>query len=244
MGLFGSNKVGKATQGVAENISKMAQQYGAEGDALLLQGRNDAAGYLNQIQGLYQPLSQLGQQGAGLYADAMGLNGADGAARAQGAFTTGPGYQFNMDQGLQALERRAAAQGRMQSGQTGLDTLTFAQGLAGQEYNNWLGGLSGYNDMMLAGANGQAQGLGSLGNLYYGNAQDRLGVKGDMFSGVAEAGKMWANAEEQRQASKQQGIGSLFGLGTKILGGALGGIGGGPAGMLAGGLSGLTGYGR
>src|SRR5690606_40585715 len=61
-----------------------------------------------------------------LYKDALGLSGAEGSAAARERFQTGPGYEFAMSQGLDALERRAAARGQLNSGGTSLDTLTFA----------------------------------------------------------------------------------------------------------------------
>src|SRR6185312_12619823 len=77
----------------------------------------------------YAPYTDSGKQAVGLYSDALGLNGADGSQRAVGAYQASPGYQYATDQAIQALERRAASQGQLGSGQTGIDTLNTVYGL-------------------------------------------------------------------------------------------------------------------
>lgn len=47
-----------------------------------------------------------------------------------------PAYQFNMDQGMQALQRSAAARGGLMSGGTLKDIAKYSQGLASNEYQN------------------------------------------------------------------------------------------------------------
>lgn len=47
-----------------------------------------------------------------------------------------PAYQFDLQQGQQALERSAAARGGLQSGGTLKDLTTYAQGAASNEYQN------------------------------------------------------------------------------------------------------------
>src|SRR3990167_7122044 len=47
-----------------------------------------------------------------------------------------PYYQFNLDQGLQSLQRGALAKGKFFSGQNVQDVLKFSQGLASQTYQD------------------------------------------------------------------------------------------------------------
>jgi len=47
-----------------------------------------------------------------------------------------PGYQFRVGEGSKALERSAAAQGRLRTGGTLQDVLKYGQDFASQEYNN------------------------------------------------------------------------------------------------------------
>jgi hypothetical protein len=80
--------------------------------------------------------------GARAYGDAVGANGTDGYARARTNFQTDPGYQFQMDQGQQALNRAHAAAGNLNSGNADADTLKFSQGLADQSYGNYVSRLA------------------------------------------------------------------------------------------------------
>ena len=120
----------------------------------------------------YRPLSDLAgdfRMGSKLYADAMGVNGPEAAARAKASFQTGPGYDFTFDQGIDALNRSRNARGALNSGGTDVDALKFGTGLADQTWQSWLSGLAPYNQLSLSaatGAGGAAMDLGkSLANL-------------------------------------------------------------------------------
>lgn len=51
-------------------------------------------------------------------------------------FTADPGYQFRLDQGSKALERSAAARGRLLSGGTGMALERYGQDYASNEYGS------------------------------------------------------------------------------------------------------------
>jgi hypothetical protein len=51
-------------------------------------------------------------------------------------FQNDPSYQFNLQQGQQAIERSAAARGGLNSGGTMKSLAQYSQGLASQDYNN------------------------------------------------------------------------------------------------------------
>jgi hypothetical protein len=55
-----------------------------------------------------------------------------------GEFTESPGYQFRLGQGVQALERGAAARGRQLSGAQGKALTRYGQDYASNEYDNFL----------------------------------------------------------------------------------------------------------
>lgn len=58
-------------------------------------------------------------------------------------FQQSPGYQFAMEQGTQAVTGSQAAGGMLQSGNTMKELTQFGQGLANQEFNNYINQLSG-----------------------------------------------------------------------------------------------------
>lgn len=200
--MLGLNK-GKATIAAAGENKNLINQLGATGRPII-QGIQDTTGdYLD-----------LGKSGAGLYADALGVNGADGSARATEAFQTNPGYEFARDQGLQAIERNASKYGRLDSGNTDSDMGRFAIGTADQAYGDWLSNLSGYNGMYGNGvqADSTAAGLG-------------LDFESGITSGLLGANNQKAAGKEAGQGALLDTIGSIAGIAGKAFG--YGGFGGG-----------------
>jgi hypothetical protein len=161
---------------------------GAQG--YLDQGQAGAFGQLGQARsdltangGAFAPLSALAGrygQGAGLYADALGINGAGGNQRAQDAFTPSMSYNFNMDQGLEALNRRRNMAGTLNGGNADRDAQIFGSGLASREMGSWLDRLQGFNPLELSATQGAA-----TGNQANNNTLAGLGVAG---AGLANTG--------------------------------------------------------
>lgn len=107
-----------------------------------------------------------------------------------GGFDATPGYDFRLDQGMQALQGTAAARGGLNSGRTMQDAMRFGQGMASQEYGNFMNRLAGFTDMGMGAANMQGNAsqnaAAGIGNAFanVGNAQaaGAIGV-GNAFSG-------------------------------------------------------------
>jgi hypothetical protein len=102
-------------------------------------------------------------------------------------FYSSPDYQFALDQGMQGLDRSAAARGRLFSGGYGQDLTKYAQGMATQNYGNYynrLAGLSGTGQTT-------ATNLGQIGQNYanaYGNIQGNIGnARASAYQGYANA---------------------------------------------------------
>lgn len=127
-------------------------------------------------------------------------------------FQEDPGYQFRLDQGLQAQDRSAAARGGLFSGGHQADLINYGQGMASQEYGNYwnrLMGLAnlGQNSAVGAGNLGQ-QSASNIGNLYgqMGQAQGNSAINqanawGNAASGLAGIA---GNYMGQRSSSYQQ----------------------------------------
>lgn len=123
-----------------------------------------------------------------------------------------PGYQFRLGQGVNALDRSAAAKGMLHSGNQLYDLENYAQGLASTEYDNQLNRL-----MTLSGATtgspaaaGQAlmQGVGSGYNMQ----DDRYG---DMMEALA-------HLQGGQNGNILGALGGLLGQGASGLTGLLG----------------------
>lgn len=211
-GLFG----GDATKSAAKSNKKALDKLLNEGTSYIDTGSNEAKGYLGDVNDLWKNFTDQtgGLSGLSMLGNALGLNGAEGNAAATGAFQTSPGYDFQLNQGLDALERRAAAQGRLTSGQTGLDTINYAQGLANSEYQNWLNNLSGYGNtqagLYTTGTTGQAGSLSDLASLATNTAGQKVDLLGSYTNGI-----MGAN-NQKAQGTQQQLQGGLGGLGSAL----------------------------
>lgn len=193
------------------------------------QGTQGALGQLGQARtdltangGAYAPLSDLAAtygQGSKLYADALGVNGATGNANATSAFTADPGYQFTMDQGLNAVNRAANARGMANSGNTDTDAMKYASGLANQTYQQWVQNLAPYNNLQLSATQGAATGNAGINQSVAGIDQtgaSLLANTGQQKAGVATGqGTSLANIANQYY----QGLaGNNVALGTGLAG--------------------------
>lgn len=118
---------------------------------------------------------------------------------ARNRFMETPGYQFRMDEGIRALDRSAAARGRLGSGGYGRDLTTFAQGIASDEFNNYANRLAGLAGM---GQNAAAQ-TGTLGVQTGGNIANTL-----MAGAMGQA-----RATQAANANRASTFGSLAMLG-------------------------------
>jgi hypothetical protein len=145
-----------ANAGAQKGYGDLSSLYG--------QGRDALTSNFGQAGDLYKTFFTSYAPGAGAYGDAVGANGTDGYARAKTNFQTNPGYQFQFDQGLQALNRTHAAAGNLNSGNADTDAMKFGTGSADQSYGKYVSGLLPYltgQGAATAGAAGVATGLGT-----------------------------------------------------------------------------------
>ena len=233
MGIFDTLFGGGAEAEAADKNRALYNQYGTTGQGYLDTGMTGSKDALNSALGAYAPLSALATkygQGTDMYLNSLGLNGAAGNTAATNAFQAGPGYQFQMDQGLDAINRQRAAAGMLGSGNAGIDAMTYGQGLANQAYTGWQNNLSGLNNNALTATSGAATGQAgvdtNLANLYQQNAANQVALQGGVTSGLASANNTQA-------AGEAAGAKNLLGAGLSLAGMVAGGPIGG---ALAGGL--------
>jgi hypothetical protein len=160
--------------------------------------------------------------GVNAYGTALGLGG--NPADVQKQLEATPGYQFNLTQGLQAIDRGAASRGLTTSGNTIAAEQKYGAGLASQTYNDYVANLARFLPQQLGAATGAANvnmGLGSTINSSYGN-QGNLAFNTQAGIGNAQAGSDIAGQNAQNSFLK-----GVMDLGGKLLG-AKGGGGGDP----------------
>lgn len=109
-------------------------------------------------------------------------------------FQNSPDYQFALDQGFKGLDRSAAAKGRLYSGGYGEDLTKFGQGLATQNYQNYMNNLGRLSNT----GQSTASGLGLLGANFANNAaQNTIGAGQARASGYMDQGNAYGNAFNQ-----------------------------------------------
>jgi len=198
-GIFGGS-----SQTSAGNQMATGQMQGAQ----VANQQLAAAG--NNAQQNVQPYMQAGQQALGQYQNL--LNG--GAANFD--LSKMPGYNFQMQQGQQALDNSAAARGGALSGNALQATQQFGQGLASTQFQNYMSQLQGMAGM----------GLNASQNLNQNQVNLAQAGAGYMNSGITGAANAQAGATIGSNnaymgavngvlgnSGVQQGLGSIFGGG-------------------------------
>ena len=133
-------------------------------------------------------------------------------------FTATPGYQFAFDQGVGAVNALAGARGGLNSGRTMQDLTTFGQGIANQEYGNYLNRLTGMAGQGFSAAGATAN---AATNAAQGTSNALAGIGNAQSAGAIGAGNAWTGAinnglslwQYQRGLQPSQGGGTgAFGL--------------------------------
>jgi hypothetical protein len=181
-------------------------------------GFDQASTNFNQAAAGFDAFGNQFKPGAQIYLDSLGVNGAEGNARAVDSFRAGPGYRFAVDQALDGVNRHAAATGMTASGNTLAALNDRAVGMANQEYGNWQTRLGTLPQLQLAGLTGAAGARTGLGTLAYNRGRDLASLitdKTDKDVGLHNAAM---KAGDQADANKFGAIMGGIDLGLKALG--------------------------
>lgn len=210
-GFIGDLLGGSATKKAARKNDALAAGFETKGNQYIDAGSAEAKGYLDQAGDVYSGLADRSLANLDAYKNVMGLNGAEGNATALSQFQAGPGYQFMLDQGLDAVARTANARGQLNSGNTSIDTLKYATGLADQTWDKWADRIRDFdtqqNQNYTLGLGGKAGTFGSLADLSLGTADRKV----DLGSSILSA-RMGANNQVASGSNQQaQGFGGMLG---------------------------------
>lgn len=127
-----------------------------------------------------QPYVSNGENALSYYGNAAGTNGPGGTALAEQDFTGSPGYAWSLSQGLRGIDAGAASTGTLRSGSTIDAEDKFSQGLANQDFQNYMGNLNTLAQGGLSAAGGQA-------NVATGAAGALSNITGAEGSGISTA---------------------------------------------------------
>jgi hypothetical protein len=136
----GSSLLGAASSLIGGNKAAKAQKKAA--DAQIAESRRQ----YDQTRADYAPWRAAGES-------ALARITADMTDPMHRAFTTSPGYDFRLSEGVKAAERSASARGLLKSGAAMKGIQRYGEGLAAAEYGDWWNRNAG-----LAGVGQQATG--------------------------------------------------------------------------------------
>lgn len=225
-GLFGGNASEEAAQQYIAALQKaQGQLTSTENTGLQQLQPYEQAGQT----GITELQSLLGTPGSGLLTPWTQTFTAPTAAQAAAT----PGYQFQLQQGENAMQNSAAAQGGLLSGRTMADLNNYAQGVASTNYQNTFNNAlteyqSAYNTFLNNQNNtySRLMGLGQQG-LGAANSATNLisGIGGDIASLYGQEGA----AQAQGTIGAANAYGSILpGLGNSMMGyGMMSQLGGG-----------------
>jgi hypothetical protein len=128
-------------------------------------------------------------------------------------FQATPGYQFQFDQGTSAVNALAGARGGLNSGRTMQDLTTFGQGIANQEYSNYLARLTGMAGQGQAAAGAQAN---AATNAASGVSNALSGIGNAQSAGAIGQANAWTGAINNGLAAWQYQRGTGGGGGLNI----------------------------
>ncbi len=124
-----------ATQEQAAAYMKAASGFDAEHGKYLEQ-KASLEGQLKQAQTYSNGLQDFGSNWSSNYGDTY--DAGYSPDQVSNVVSNLPGYQFQLQQGTQALNRQAAANGLLNSGNTGIALQTYGQGQASSYYNQYM----------------------------------------------------------------------------------------------------------
>jgi hypothetical protein len=158
--IFNNNAQKQAAQdqiaGINAGIGSLNNYYGQAGGAL-------QTDYMAGLQPFLQNYAQ-SQGGTQQLGDVLGLNGPAGSSKALTTLQSTPGYNFQLQQGENAVNATEAQQGTLGSGKQQIDLNNYAQGQANTTYNNYVQSLMPYLNYASTSAGGVGGLYGQLGN--------------------------------------------------------------------------------
>lgn len=199
--------VGPAVQGGAGIIGALGASGASSsgyGNAI---GANQTG--INTSGAVLSPYSSTGSAAESALASLYGLGG---QAPNYSAFTSTPGYQFQVQQGDNAINRAAAASGNGFSSTTLAQLGNYNSGLASTQYQQYLQNLYGLTQTGAGAASAQGaqavQGAGNLGTQYgnQGNA-NASGIAGAAGAVANAAGKLFGSGSSSNSPDTS-GIGT------------------------------------
>ena len=180
----------------AGGLAGAAMQSGATSKAAGAAAQDQRIAFLMADQ-YNKPYREAGESSLGQINALMGLRGPDAQGAAYGQFRTDPGYQFARDEGLDAVQRAQNAAHILDSGDTSKATMRYAEGLAAQQFGQYVNRLFGLSQLGQSAANQQATSAlttgANLGNIAMGQGAADASIYGNAAKGVGDSVNNYMN---------------------------------------------------
>lgn len=192
-----------ASRSAAHTQADAANRAAAQQQASGQTAYNNAMGAIPQVNALYQPYQALGASSAQqLQSQMPSLTAGFNPTMQQ--LQSMPGYQFELQQGLEAAQNGFAARGLGSSGAAMKGAANYAQGLAAQNWMNdanmfWTNQNNAYNKLM-GGVNTGANAADAM-------AKNQINLTG--YAGNALTGQSNAAAQSQMFGAQAQAAGQI-----------------------------------
>jgi hypothetical protein len=186
--------------GAAAAIGAGISAAGSIGGSLIASGKaGSGAGQAQQVLSQQRndllPYTQAGYPTLQAQGDLLGMNGPDAAATAMNNFQTSPGYQWQLGQGLRAIDAGAASKGLLGSGATIKAEQTYGSGLANQQFQQYYNNLMGISTLGENAAAGGASTANTAGSLAQGAGNTQASIFGNLASGLGNQVNTLFNAK-------------------------------------------------
>jgi hypothetical protein len=214
---YAANKAGKAQKSAANKASstEMRMQQDAQNfnEQQYRLGKADALTGFRGANDILDPYDKFGVGAGNKLAQYAGLTG--GGQAAVNALAQDPGYQFRMTQGVNAMDRSAAARGMLNSGAQQKALVGYGQGLASEELNNAFNRVGAVQNNSQQAANALAnisQNRGTtLGNMAIGQGSQNQALMQNSSNALGQ----YAMAAGQARAGAYENVGSSINSGIQ-----------------------------
>lgn len=214
----------------AEKVGQRAETTQTDAIADLETALQGALGKFGEARTELEPFADSGRTALSAIQSVLGLSSDPTAGEnVISALTNAPGYQFGMGQGVQALDRSAAARGSLYSGAQGKALTQFGQDYAGTQLNTVLDRIS---QLVSGGQNAvtnQASIYGNEAGAVQGQGQDKANVRLGVLDAISNAISGQAAAQaggvmgaaNAKAAGTQNALSAIGNVGKFFLGGGL-----------------------
>lgn len=185
------------------------QQGQQQGSTLLNKGLTAAQGSYSAGLAPFQTNFNQAQPGVTSYGNATGANGPAGYSKALMDFAASPGQAYQLQQGDENVLRNDARTGTLNSGGTQVDLQNVGQGVANQNWQQYISNLLPF----LGQSNTAAQGIGAVSTAQAGTQAGNYGDQAQLAYGAATGE---GNANANADLAKYAASGNIWNAGMNL----------------------------